>query len=546
MSESPAEIKRHGKHYTPTDLARFLAERVVEHLDRARGELRILDPACGDGELLFAAHRVLSERRPGVAVRLTGYDLDQDALEVARARAAGLGVTVELHAGDFLDARTELDTARFDAVITNPPYVRVQQLGQATAQLLAARFGLRGRIDLTHPFVALLPALLRPDGVVGLLCSNRFLTTRAGANVRAVLQQSLQPVELYDLGDTKLFAAAVLPAIVIARNRAPDAAFRCVYASAYQDTEATPTRAIGLYEALTKGDDTVIDHGGRTIAIRSGHLAPPEETRRPWRLSHAAADAWLQRVHAGTWASFGEVARIRVGIKTTADPVFISDRWHERDPRPEQALLRPLLTQHDLLPWRVSPTPTSRVLYPYVLDHTKRTVVDLARYPDTRAYLEAHAERLRSRRYVAEGGREWFEIWVPQQPARWAQPKIVFPDISATARFALDRSGAIVNGNCYWMSLPDIGGDELAYLILAVANSRLGLRFYDEVCGNRLYSGRRRWMTQYVAQLPLPAPECDPAREIVALVAEVLGTGAVPSPHQCAAIDTLLDAAFGL
>ncbi|WP_280498824.1 N-6 DNA methylase [Nocardia cyriacigeorgica] len=546
MSESPAEIKRHGKHYTPTDLARFLAERVVDHLDDERTELRILDPACGDGELLFAAHRAVTERRPGVAVRLTGYDLDRDALGVARVRAARLGIAVDLHAGDFLDARTELDTAGFDAVITNPPYVRVQQLGQVTARLLAARFGLRGRIDLTHPFVVLLPALLRPDGVVGLLCSNRFLTTRAGANVRAVLQQSLQPLELYDLGDTKLFTAAVLPAIVIARNRAPDGASRCVYTSAYQDMRAVPNSAIGLYEALTAGADTVIDHGGRTIAIRSGRLASAVDAHLPWRRSHAAGDAWLQRVQAGTWRRFGEVARIRVGIKTTADPVFISDAWHERSPRPEQSLLRPLLTQHDVLAWRVSPAPASRVLYPYVLDHARRTVVDLADYPDTRAYLEAHADRLRSRRYVAEGGREWYEIWVPQQPARWAAPKIVFPDISATARFALDRSGAIVNGNCYWMSVPDIGGDELAYLMLAVANSRLGLRFYDEVCGNRLYSGRRRWMTQYVARLPLPAPECAAAREIIALVADVLAAGAVPSAQQCAAIDELLDAAFGL
>ncbi|NEW56153.1 N-6 DNA methylase [Nocardia cyriacigeorgica] len=546
MSESPAEIKRHGKHYTPTDLARFLAERVVEHLDPHRREVRVLDPACGDGELLFAAYRAVTDRRPGARVVLTGYDLDPDALRIARSRAQRLGIEIGLHTGDFLDARTDRGAGRFDAVITNPPYVRVQQLGQATAQLLATRFALRGRIDLTHPFVVLLPTLLRPEGVVGLLCSNRFLTTRAGANVRAVFQQSLQPLELYDLGDTKLFTAAVLPAVVIARHRAPQDSARCVFMSAYEDACAAPTSAIGLYEALIEGGDTVIDHAGRTIAIRSGHLVPPAQAQRPWRLSHTAGDAWLQRVHAGTWRTFGELARIRVGIKTTADPVFISDRWHECSPCPEEELLRPLLTQHDLMPWRISPTPATRVLYPYALDHTKRTLIDLADYPAARAYLEAHGERLRGRRYLADGGREWYEIWVPQQPARWASPKIVFPDISATARFALDRSGAVVNGNCYWISVPDLGDEDLAHLMLAVANSRLGLRFYDEVCGNRLYSGRRRWMTQYVAELPLPAPDSAAARQIVGIVADILAADTVPVAEQTAMIDALLDAAFCL
>ncbi|WP_308112447.1 Eco57I restriction-modification methylase domain-containing protein [Nocardia abscessus] len=72
-------------------------------------------------------------------------------------------------------------------MITNPPYVRTQQLGGSTAQLLSKRFGLRGRIDLTHPFVATLPRLLADGGVLGLLCANRFLTTKAGANIRRLL-----------------------------------------------------------------------------------------------------------------------------------------------------------------------------------------------------------------------------------------------------------------------------------------------------------------------------------------------------------------------
>ena len=35
------------------------------------------------------------------------------------------------------------------------------------------------------------------------------------------------------------------------------------------------------------------------------------------------------------------------------------------------------------------------------------------------------------------------------------------------------------------------GDEDIAYLMLAVANSSLGVRYYDEVCGNRLYSGKR-------------------------------------------------------
>ena len=41
-------------------------------------------------------------------------------------------------------------------------------------------------------------------------------------------------------------------------------------------------------------------------------------------------------------------------------------------------------------------------------------------------------------------------------------------------------------------------------LILAVANSSFAVEFYDAVCGNRLYSGRRRFITQYVKRFPLP------------------------------------------
>ncbi|WP_280216920.1 Eco57I restriction-modification methylase domain-containing protein [Nocardia neocaledoniensis] len=563
------ERKRHGRHYTPPELARFLARRALLHAPRG-AELRVLDPACGDGELLLAVHR---EAPSGVTVRLTGYDLDRRAVAGTAARAAAAGVEIDCRSGDFLAASARLADGSFDLIISNPPYVRTQQLGGSTAQLLSKRFGLRGRIDLTHPFVAIAPRLLAADGVLALLCANRFLTTRAGANLRRILTADLHPAELYDLGDTKLFAAAVLPAITVA-TRAPTV-HACRYVSVYEEPGAEPDCATDLFEALTGDAARLVGAGGRVFAVEVGVLstgaegsgadgsgadapagdAPATENARrskppadaAWRMSRPAVDRWLDRIGERTWRTFGDTARIRVGIKTTADRVFISDRWEQMDPTPEPELLRELITHHDLQPWRIGRERGTKVLYPYDLLQPRRTPIDLAEFPGAAEYLRSHEQVLAGRRYVLDGGRKWFEIWVPQRPHLWGAPKLVFPDISERPRFALDRSGAVVNGDCYWISLTDLGADaqatELAYLLMGVANSALGLRFYDAVCGNRLYSGRRRWITQYVARLPLPDPARPASAVIVDRVRSVVEDGA---PVARAGIDEAVAAAFGV
>jgi len=41
---------------------------------------------------------------------------------------------------------------------------------------------------------------------------------------------------------------------------------------------------------------------------------------------------------------------------------------------------------------------------------------------------------------------------------------------------------------------------------MAVGNSSFCTWFYDSACGNYLYAGRRRFMTQYIERLPIPVP----------------------------------------
>jgi len=564
MAPGPDPRKRHGVHYTPPGLAAFLADRVAIALERsgeppwARTEpVRVLDPACGDGALLAAAGARLRIRGHRL-VELVGLDRDPAAVAAAHLRLGELagagtpGCTVTLRVSDALAAAPGSADAGYHVVITNPPYVRTQLLGAATSADLARRFGLRGRVDLLHVFVALAGERLTEGGVLGLLGSNRFLSTQAGGNVRRLLAERFGVREVYDLGDSKPFPAAVLPAIVIAtagatRPGAAEARFVSVYQRPHPgSTERADTSDRRFYADLCADQDTVTHRGGREFAVSVGTLAVEPDPEHHWRLRSAPSSRWAATVRRGTWRTFGEVARIRVGIKTTADPVFVRDDWHRLplEHRPEEQLLLPLLTHRTLRAWRGPESPDTRVLYPYDREHPERRTVDLSQFPRAHAYLARHRERLAGRRYVAEAGRQWFEIWVPQRPAGWRAPKIVFPDISVAPRFSVDRSGAVVNGDCYWISFAELPSDELGYLLVGVANSTLAVRYYDLVCANRLYSGRRRWMTQYVSRLPLPDPDSPVANELIRYTKKLCEAAEEPDLELVRYLDELVHNAF--
>ena len=176
--------KTHGIHYTPPELAQFLARLLAAQLPDPGGDFRVLDPACGDGALLAAfAQAVPASLR--ARLTLVGYETDPSAIDAAGPVLPLAVNQFRLVAGDFLEAVTndrelccEPDAvgtdpaAGFDVVIANPPYVRTQVLGAHRAGLLAAQFGLTGRVDLYQAFARAMAGVLKPGGVLGLLTSN--------------------------------------------------------------------------------------------------------------------------------------------------------------------------------------------------------------------------------------------------------------------------------------------------------------------------------------------------------------------------------------
>ncbi len=532
--ESVSEEKAGGATYTPRLLADFVAQQMVVTAGAWSGKrvLRILDPAVGDGELLVSLIRQLSKYSK-IMLEVHGFDTDAKALGIAADRIKQQFPKVALHfqQTSFLEFVLERSGLRlngdsalsedFDLIIANPPYVRTQIMGAAQAQYLASQFGLSGRVDLYFAFVLGIAQVLKPKGIAGIIVSNRFMTTKSGAPVRRAIMERFNLRHVWDLGDTKLFDAAVLPAILLAEGRNGHKVEMPVFTSIYETADRAEAVAVDPIDALAAEGVVQLDDG-RRVRVHHGLLNTSGAPDGIWRVATDTAEEWLGTVSAHTWGTFGDVGSIRVGVKTCADRVFIRSNWQDMPEEMRPELLRPLITHHGARRFRADvPKKVRQILYPHTVSQGRRHPVDLAKYPKSAAYLEEHRSVLEGRKYVIEAGREWYEIWVPQDPKAWDRTKLVFRDIAEEPTFWIDQEGAIVNGDCYWLTCKDEAQSDLLWLAAAVGNSKFIERFYDYRFHNKLYAGRRRFITQYVEQFPLPDPKSALAKSIIGKAKEI-------------------------
>jgi len=523
-----------GAHYTPRALSDFVAHKILEFwVPQSRdAKVRVLDPAIGEGELLLSLIGGLTKL--GFSnIECVGFDTDRNAIELALSRInkAFPAVSVHLQEANFLEFALTYGAGSlfsqgfefFDLSIANPPYVRTQVMGTKKSQQLALQFGFSGRVDLYYAFINGIATLMKPNGVAGIIVSNRFMTTESGRDVRKSIIDKFDVLHVWDLGDTRLFEAAVLPAVLLVRGK--DRAMQPAetkFTSIYSTKNANaPIRCSNTIDALGRNGVVELPDGQRYV-VQQGKLEHGERPDGIWRIATEQSEEWLAVVKSHTHCTFGEIGEIKVGIKTTADKVFIRSDWDDMPLEERPELLRPLITHHVARRFKAQqPDKPLRVLYTHQVKNGKRIAIDLSEFPRTARYLNRHRARLEGRKYVLDAGRRWFEIWVPQDPAAWSQPKVVFRDISEKPTFWLDLSGSIVNGDCYWVVCNNPQQLDLLWLMLGVGNSSFIEAFYDRRFRNKLYAGRRRFMTQYVRQFPLPNPETEAAREIIWLAKEI-------------------------
>lgn len=522
--KNESKEKSNGVIYTPKEMADFLALEMIKYgnFDLTNStEVNILDPAIGEGELIVAIVTKILEINSKILVNIDGYETDTNVApktEKAIKQRFPLA-NVSVIAKDFLENADSIEK-KYDYIIANPPYVRTQILGSYKAQEIANRMNLSGRIDIYYAFLLYMKQLLSNNGISGYITSNKFFTIKSGSSVRDFMIKNYHIHSIVDFGDTKLFNASVLPCTIVFSNGCTQDPETVNFTSIYESKDMTSsfTPITSIFDNIQKsGRFGLAD--GRIFDCCQGHLYDASKGAL-WIIASNEKKKWLSTVESNTWIHLSDLGKIRVGIKTTADNVFIGDDWTGDKSKIE--LLRPLITHRDAGQIVSKSKANWQVLYTHTVVNGKKVAYDIEKYPESKSYLEKHYDQLSSRNYIIKAKRNWYEIWVPQNPDSWKNRKIVFRDISEKPEFWLDETGAIVNGDCYWIEIDSSVFEETIYLALAVVNSNFIEKYYDAKFNTKLYSGKRRYMAQYVEQFPIPNPNTIEAKKAIKLVKKII------------------------
>jgi len=254
----------------------------------------------------------------------------------------------------------------------------------------------------------------------------------------------------------------------------------------------------------------------------------------------AGADVFQKLSSAPT--KLGDVARIFVGLQTSADTVFLFKEFRSarkslmkvvskeigKELELERAMLKPVVRSGDI--GRYWATPRALVLFPYALDRDATLIPETElrkRFPNTWEYLLANKALLAAREHGKFRKSGWYQLY-PKNLTGWEEPKIMVPYMVRRLCATYDEHGH------YFVNVTTGGfavtvDSEIASMkyVTGLLNSRL-LDWFIRNVTTTFHGGYFAANKQFIEQLPIRtinfSDPADKARHdrMVALVERML------------------------
>lgn len=578
--------KKSGSERTPKEIIKYMLD-MLGYDKSVSTKKSIIDPACGTGTFV----KQIMERFIGGLEE--DADLYQLLLEDKLVQAydtkpsnvfvtkiviitsllkAGVVNDIEfvkilvkklpIYCQDFLTAS---DNA--DYIVGNPPYIRLQNLTMEAREHIKNNFtSSTGRFDIFTCFIEHGDKLLKQNGRLCLITSDKYLTANYGVGIRRYLVETGHVRKIIDLFDTKFFGAAVLPAIILCENsdtKSPLVEYIGIKTSEKKGKQKC-CNATELFEYIEKigTSKEYVEYGDDidccTFEISKGHSKLPMEGKT-WNLSSDNESQIKMRMEREKLCCLQDILDVCVGIKTTADTVFVKPMTEDfiKKYKFEDEVVYPLIQSFDVERWSIKWGENKRdryILYPHKEEKGIMKAYRLEEIPNAANYLLGNSEILKGRKYLTESKtREWYECWVPQKLSKFRKTKIVTRDIVSSNTFALDEEGYLCQGNTFFLTrkeslfatkYADMSEHEFYCFVLGLLNST-ALEYYQKLISGCLYSQKYRYTTTNLNKWPIPRIENGDAKKIAKYVDGIINGNIKIKEAECK-INDIVFKAFNL
>jgi methylase of polypeptide subunit release factors len=228
--------KLFGQVYTPDFIVCKILDDVGYNSPMILGKT-IIDPACGDGRFLIEIVKRIIKFSPEKELKnnlekVYGWDIDKTAIEYCLANLNDLvknknidihwNVTVanSIKKHEKQDLFAINDSQKFDFIVGNPPYIRIQHLDleQRTYIQNNYEFCKSGSTDIYIAFYELCINLLSVNGICGLITPNTYLFTETARPLRQYFASNKNLVQIANYGDIQLFDNATTYSVITIFN----------------------------------------------------------------------------------------------------------------------------------------------------------------------------------------------------------------------------------------------------------------------------------------------------------------------------------------
>ncbi len=424
----------------------------------------------------------------------------------------------------------------FDAVIGNPPYIRIQTLKEwapLEVEFYKERYRAagKGNYDIYTVFVERGLELLKRTGRLGFILPHKFFNAQYGEPLRSLIAAGRHLAEVVHFGDQQVFKGATTYTCLMFLDKAgcDEFAFtRVADLNSWRGESGSPGRGPDAsHPREVLAPTGCAPRGGPPSASprespgqegMSGTIPAAKAGAAEWNFAIGRSAELLERLQAMP-VKLGDIADIFVGLQTSADTVFLFKE--HRASRPgiteirskeleewrmiESALLKKVVRGGDIEHY--SATPSAKVLFPYQVQGSSARLYSAAemscQYPLAWEYLNQNKKLLQGRESGKFDGPAWFQLY-PKNLSLWEQAKVLIPYMTTRLRAYPDHADHLYFVNVTtggFGVVPTESACGINYLC-GLLNSRL-LDFFLKQVSTTFHGGYFAANKQFIEQLPI-------------------------------------------